>query len=276
MKKIFLFFSRILEKKLFTLSGNHYVFWIKLLILKSHLNISNLKYDKKKGLYRFSDSEDDTIYYTVPARINRFKFGIDKRLSVLANQYLIGDIIFNENDIIVDVGANIGEFSLHLCRKYNLTSICIEPEKNEFNCLLENLSNYKFKAFNLALWHEKTTMTLYQKNKTSDSSLLEIDNYTNKITVQTTTLDFLIEDIGDQSNIKLIKLEAEGVEPEILMGSEKTLTRTEYITVDIGPERGLKKDTTLIPVNNILIKNNFELIGYFHKRGIVLYKNSAL
>ena len=40
--------------------------------------------------------------------------------------------------------------------------------------------------------------------------------------------------------IKLLKVEAEGAEPEVLLGTAKILKRIEFISVDCGPERGLE------------------------------------
>ena len=78
-------------------------------------------------------------------------------------------------------------------------------------------------------------MTFYLNNNSGDSSL---DNKSdNKIIVKTKTLDFLLRDI---KIIGLIKLEAEGHEPEVLEGSLEILKKTKYITVDVGPERNHK------------------------------------
>ena len=48
---------------------------------------------------------------------------------------------------------------------------------------------------------------------------MPINNYTKKISIETTTLDKELDKI--QQRIKLIKLEAEGFEPEILQGLKK-------------------------------------------------------
>ena len=97
-------------------------------------------------------------------------------------------------------------------------------------------------------------------------------HYTKKITIETITLDSLIDRINKK--IKLIKLEAEGSEPEILEGLSINLNLVEFITIDAGFERGLSQEQTLVPCLNYLTKNNFELID-FESRGRVtaLFKN---
>ena len=56
------------------------------------------------------------------------------------------------------------------------------------------------------------------------------------------------------SKIKLLKLEAEGAEPEILEGLGEKLNLVEYISADLGYERGVHCESTLVPVTNYLLE----------------------
>ena len=78
-----------------------------------------------------------------------------------------------------------------------------------------------------------------------------------------------------QQRIKLIKLEAEGFEPEILQGLKKHLNLIEYITIDCGFERGIKLESTIAVCSNYLIKNNFKMIDFNTRlhRVVALFKN---
>ena len=95
------------------------------------------------------------------------------------------------------------------------------------------------------------------------SSLIEVKDYEQKIKIDTTTLDEIIEPLN--KNVKLIKIEGEGAEPEILEGLNKHLRKVEYITVDAGFERGANEESTLVPCINYLTKNGFKLIDYSKK-----------
>ena len=88
---------------------------------------------------------------------------------------------------------------------------------------------------------------------------------------KTTTLDNEIDKI--KKKIKLIKLEAEGFEPEILQGLKKYLNYVEYITIDCGFERGIKQESTITECTNYLIQNNFEMIDFGIPRIVTLFKN---
>ena len=74
-------------------------------------------------------------------------------------------------------------------------------------------------------------MKLYLNTDGADSSLIYFGT-DNSINVETKMLDSFNYD-----KIKLLKIEAEGAELEVLKGSIKTIKKTEYITVDYGPER---------------------------------------
>ncbi len=67
-----------------------------------------------------------------------------------------------------------------------------------------------------------------------------------------------------QKRIKLIKIEAEGAEPEILQGALKLLKKTEFVSIDVSPERygthGVFGKSTFESCKKILHKNNYKLI----------------
>ncbi|MEK9614503.1 MAG: hypothetical protein VW080_11350, partial [Flavobacteriaceae bacterium] len=75
------------------------------------------------------------------------------------------------------------------------------------------------------------------------------------------------------SKIKLIKLEAEGFEPEIIEGLRKNLKNVEYISADLGFERGVNQETTAPKVINYLLKNGFKLLAFGESRNTFLFKN---
>ena len=75
-----------------------------------------------------------------------------------------------------------------------------------------------------------------------------------------TDVDMLDNFFHDKAKIKLIKIEAEGAEPEILKGSINILKKTEFLCVDGGPERGIEKKQTIEECVGIMLENNFKLL----------------
>ena len=142
-----------------------------------------------------------------------------------------------------------------------------EPSIKDFECLKLNVESKNL--YQKALWIDKSNKTFYIKSNSADSSIFEINDYESKIDIETINLDSLkIE------KIKLFKVEAEGAEPEVLLGSIETLKNCEYIVVDSGKERGKNKLETTMAVCNLLITNNFKLIDINHERITLLFKNN--
>ena len=188
----------------------------------------------------------------------------------MSKNYLLQNIKFRDNDIIIDVGANNGDF--YLCFDKKIKYYAYEPSPVVFSNLKYNVKNQNL--YNLGLSNsENKKINFYLKDESGDSSILPINNYTKKISIETTNLDKELDKI--QQRIKLIKLEAEGFEPEILQGLKKHLNLIEYITIDCGFERGIKLESTIAECSNYLIKNNFKMIDFNTRlhRVVALFKN---
>jgi hypothetical protein len=67
--------------------------------------------------------------------------------------------------------------------------------------------------------------------------------------------------VFDYPKIALLKLEAEGAEPEILQGAQKTLENTVAIAADLGPERGIDELRTFDDSFEYLTSVGFKLKG---------------
>ena len=190
--------------------------------------------------------------------------------------YLLEHIEFKPNDIVFDIGANLGDLTLYFdLKKIPIRYYGFEPGKYEFICLKKNVTNYQnHKIYNVALGNKNAEIPFYYKPFNGDSSIVNIDDYDEKYTVQIVKLDSFIKekDLVD-SKIKLIKLEAEGFEPEIIEGLCKNLKNVEYISGDLGFERGVNQETTAPKVINYLLKNGFKLLAFGECRNTFLFKN---
>jgi FkbM family methyltransferase len=206
-------------------------------------------FNKRQGLYAYGN-------------------GFKKRKEELLSAYLIKNLYFNDKDNIIDIGANNGDF--YLCFEKEIKYYGFEPSPIVFSNLKHNIKNQNL--YNLGVSNlEDKNIEFFLDDEFGDSSILPIYNYTNKITIETTTLDKIIHKI--QKKIKLIKVEAEGYEPEILWGLKKYINEVEYITIDCGFERGIERKSTIAECSNYLIQNNFKMIDFGSPRIVALYKN---
>ena len=81
------------------------------------------------------------------------------------------------------------------------------------------------------------------------------------ITVQVKTLDEVAASVFPEGTIAVLKIEAEGFEPEVLLGGAKTLARTELVTVDAGEERS--GHSTAPACVNLLLVPDFSFAWFF-------------
>ena len=215
------------------------------------------KHDKEYCAISKSHKFYFTEYYPYREYFNGGILAAGKRLS---DGYFIKDVKFNPNDIFIDIGANVGNALIYLSQyQKEIHYIGFEPSPNEHRCLLKNIKNFNGKTtiFNIALSNiNDEEIFFYLSPSWGDSSLIEPPKYDSKIKIKTNRLDKLLID----RKIKFVKLEAEGAEIEILEGMKDILKNIEYISVNMGDERGINQEYTAPDCINFLIKNNFKLL----------------
>ena len=227
-------------------------------------------YDAKTCKYTISDNNHHLVAYHEKLALWSYQRGIANRAKEIGDTYHLANIEFIDGDLIVDCGANIGDLALFFKDSEKLIEyIGIEPAPLEYECLIENVSPSV--CHNLGLWSENKILNFYLAGQKGDSSFIEPREFDSVTKVNAVRLDQLIN-----RNIKLLKIEAEGGEPEVLMGAEQLLRKIQFISADLGFERGPSAESTLVPVTNFLIKRDFELVAISHKRVVALFRNLAL
>ena len=219
---------------------------------------TRLKWDEKTGLFQAIDTTYN-LEFCRKERSILYASGVAKRINSLANAYFQNELPEEFEGTFIDCGANVGELSVFVAQKYRCNVIAFEPEPLEYRCLKKNLSNFgRVKTFNNALWEENKDLYFYSSPNTADSSLIPNDiNQAGQI-VQAITLDSLLSNHLDDLNPIILKVEAEGAEPEVIRGGRRLLERATLVLVDGGPERGLLKEKTE-PQNDFeLNKTGFE------------------
>jgi len=181
---------------------------------------------------------DYELMLPTPRRIIRYRGGIAWRIAKLVRRYGCPDFYEPQaGDVVVDVGSNIGEFSLYAASK-GAQAYAFEPDPSVYACLSHNLERFpNAKGFQLALWNERTTLRFFSAADKADSSFFEPDSHVRAvIEMEAWPLDDIAE-IGALERIDFLKIDGEGAEPEILQGAASTLQRTRRIAIDVGPER---------------------------------------
>jgi len=234
-----------------------------------------VKFDYEKNSNMFIATERDKKRYFSNAERGfwLYRNGIETRSNFIFDSYCLQNLTFNNDDVIVDCGANFGDLSMKLYDKCaSIQYIGIEPSPRDYEVLERNINNQNSNLFQVALGETNDSLKFYICSEKGDSSLVEPPTYTDVIDVDVVTLESLLSSLNIKK-VKLIKIEAEGFEPEILKGAQNILRNVEYIAVDGGYERGKDCEQTLTTATNFLLKNNYEMVDIYFPWYRALFRN---
>ena len=181
---------------------------------------------------------------------------------------------------VIDIGAHKGEFIKSVL---NISSVIniegFEPQKNIFEVLKKTFSTNKYIKLNNLAIADKTGKQIMKINKLSDTSTLnEIDSDSlyfkfksfllyekNSIIseqeVLTTTIDLFFQNIKF-SEKTLMKIDTEGYEYNVLMGSKNKIKEIKYILIENQFSK-MYKNVNFENCHQFLINHNFKLLKKF-------------
>lgn len=167
------------------------------------------------------------IYY-------EFSLGFADYQSVLSrHEFLISQCQLADNGTFVDVGANVGYFTLLLADKFPHAHImAFEPVQNVFTCLHENtkdLSNVEI--FHIAISNFEGHAFMQFDPYNSQNSQLTNVRIGEEILVN--TLDNVLKE-RNITRIDLLKVDAEKSEKSVLQQATGMLTHTRYLLIEIN------------------------------------------
>ena len=243
---------------------------------KSFCLLINLFYRKNNKIYfknnlYLKSLDKNKIYYPnkrILRVVNNYKYHFSKIL----DSYCINDVQLKDGDLLIDCGANVGEINVALKEKNIFVEyVGFEPDPVTYNCLKINNPESVNNLYNFGLSNEDKEDVLYLDGYGGNSSLLDFGS-NHQISINIKRLD----SFNFHKRIKLLKIDAEGLEPEVLEGTQNILKNIEYITVDFSPERGTEQNLTIVDTNSFLYSNKFELVKFSDFRMIGLYKNKEI
>jgi len=218
----------------------------------------NMKVSSEGNFYKLAyDSRNltDKRYFVSPKSLSwGYWNGVETRAQSLTRAYFLDQIEFNDGDLILDCGAHIGDFFLSLKNlAVDFSYVAFEPSPPEFECLTKNIPSPHV-VHNFGLWDSDGLLQFYQSTNAADSSFIKPKKFELITKVQVKRIDQV-----ESRKIKLLKLEAEGGELEVLHGAKGILRNIAYIAADLGFERGPNEENTIPTVVNFLLANKFEL-----------------
>jgi FkbM family methyltransferase len=140
---------------------------------------------------------------------------------------------FAPGDRLLDIGANVGVFTLYALSR-GVATVAIEPESMNFQILNHNLYlNFpkgRGRAFCTAVSDKNAVTHLKLSEFKAGAAVHQVAGGANghgdgfEQGTITTTLDFLVDGIGQDAFPTHIKIDVDGNEPAIIEGGHKTLS----------------------------------------------------
>ncbi len=228
-----------------------------------------ISYLENKNLYT-KEYESNLIYFPNKYRLSGSMVNHEYELLNLLDSYCLNDFNLASDDTIVDCGANVGNLYLAIKKFQNkFNYVGFEPDINVYECLKLNTLDYpNVEIHNFGLSDTDSKDNIFYIDSNHGDSSLEYFDSDSEIKIETKKLDSL-----KIKRIKLLKVDAEGHELEVLMGSRETLKITEYICIDMGGEKGEFNKNTVSEVTNFLLDNNFRLLDFNENRITGLFEN---
>jgi FkbM family methyltransferase len=166
--------------------------------------------------------------------------------------------LLRESDLFVDIGANVGVYTVLAAGAIGAQAVAIEPVPSTFTRLICNLRangiGGNTQPHNIGLGRSTSTLRFTINQDTTNHVITE-DNWTGpSLDVPVQTLDAVLA--GQIP--ALIKIDVEGWESEVLAGAETTLRDPELLALIVEMNGA---DTTLNPneqaVHDCLCRNGF-------------------
>ena len=182
--------------------------------------------------------------------------------------------ILSQTDLILDVGANTGQYGKKIRKhKYKGEIISFEPLEDAHSKLLEITSDdKKWLVYDrIALGDKKGEATLNIAKNSVSSSLLNIlkshieaapdSKYIGREKVQMSTITDILNQVRNKSENVLLKIDTQGYEYQIIQGAIGSLNKISFIELELSVQELYQGQKQYLFVLNYLEKLNFQLIN---------------
>jgi FkbM family methyltransferase len=176
-----------------------------------------------------------------------------------SDRYGLEKICLQKTDTIIDIGANVGMFSIYAKKKFGCRIISFEPVPVNFehfkeNIILNNLKLSDFEIYNIAISDkEGETVIGIDMSNTGGSSQFIHSNITSKC--KTDTLDKYLD-----NTCKYLKLDCEGGEYLILPHIIKKINIFKYLGIEYHEYSWIPSMSSMNLKN--LVRDNFSGIVF--------------
>lgn len=189
----------------------------------------------------FHLTKDNIIYYY----FNSYDYIVNKIIETDFYEkelICISEFLLEKYDdgLVLDIGSNLGSFAIPLAKKFSKFEFNLfEPQNNVFlqcctNIFMNKLTNCRCHNIGLGQINEITSQPILYSNTsnlggfTLSENIRRIRNDSDDFYEK--EIDFQIKKLDDFlfKNIKLIKIDVEGMEKDVILGSLQTIINNNY------------------------------------------------
>jgi len=175
---------------------------------------------------------------------------------------------------LIDIGASDGGFTASLLKHYPIRkALLIEPLKHRCEQLRQRFPSPEFHICNAAISSRNETCDFHVhefdyvsslKNRSSElvkSHNLIPSKQIDAIKVETKTIDCLLQELEWSDCVDLLKIDVQGSELDVLMGSVATLPRIKAIWCETSLEPIYEHAATFHSVHDFLSAHGFKVVA---------------
>lgn len=139
--------------------------------------------------------------------------------------------VLRPEDLFVDVGANVGSYTILACSAVGAKGYAFEPIPSTHSRLVENLRlnclEQTVRHPNVGIGDQSGELLFTTDGDTINHALAEGELCANTVSVEVATLDAVLMD----DSPSLIKIDVEGFEKPVLLGAQSVLSNTSLHSV---------------------------------------------
>jgi FkbM family methyltransferase len=171
--------------------------------------------------------------------------------------------------VVIDVGANVGQYALQLRRMgYKGWIYSYEPLPDAFQRLqARSRSDPRWRVFRLAVGDSLDPVTLQVASNSESSSILDMAKrhldaepaarFVSSVEVPSTTLDRILGELPAEPT--LLKIDTQGYEGRVLAGAANSLHRVELLEIELSFFEVYVGQPLFREVDSLLLAAGFEL-----------------
>jgi FkbM family methyltransferase len=169
-----------------------------------------------------------------------FELYVYKKREALCTNYLQSSGILKTGDVVLDAGANIGYYALLESQLVGLTGqvYAVEPVYETFCSLTNNIklnNRHNINALRYAFGNT-THMGKIYVSSSSNLSAVNKQHVAGKIVYHQDVPFLTVDDfLKGKITPKLVRMDVEGYEYEIIQGMNKTLTENVFLMIEVHP-----------------------------------------